>query len=379
MRELKVLHLASFSGNVGDNANHAGFYDALKETSSFSFDFHHLEIREFYWGQRYFDLDFVNYANTFDLLIIGGGNYFELWVDDSPTGTSIMIEPELFKLIMIPVIFNGLGVDPGQGASKTARDKFQRFLDVILSNGKNYVSVRNDGAVENLTKYFGSSYSERIHWTPDAGCNVSADMNYLGLEKTYIAVNLAGDMPEIRFANAYDKFINSMADFFCWIYGEKLVGEIVLVPHIFKDLDCINDVMDVLPDMIRRNFVTVAPLLHGMGSEKKIFSIYKNAELTIAMRFHANLCSLSLGTATVGLVSYIQIKKLYEELGLTDYLVDTSDDNFGHHLVKQVSTILCNHKLVRERVRTVSEQLKTQLTLNIKKIDQFLNERLPEI
>ena len=80
---LRVLHLASFAGNIGDLANHAGARRMLAERLGFALKFTDLEIREFYWKQRSFDDAFVAYANSFDLLIIGGGNYFELWVDHS--------------------------------------------------------------------------------------------------------------------------------------------------------------------------------------------------------------------------------------------------------------------------------------------------------
>ena len=79
MKTIKTLHLASFDGNVGDNANHSGFYRHLKAQPGYDFAIEQLEIREYYWKQRFFDDGFVDLVNDYDLLIIGGGNYFELW------------------------------------------------------------------------------------------------------------------------------------------------------------------------------------------------------------------------------------------------------------------------------------------------------------
>lgn len=134
MKKLKTLHLASFNGNIGDNANHNGFYKHL-ESLDYEFEIDELEIREFYWKQRSFDESFVELVNSYDLLIVGGGNYFELWVEDSPTGTSISIELELLKKINTPILFNALGVDPGQGASEANIQKFRDFLDVLIQRG----------------------------------------------------------------------------------------------------------------------------------------------------------------------------------------------------------------------------------------------------
>ena len=65
-KKLRVLHFASFAGNIGDLANHAGARRMLNENLGFTLEFTDLEIREFYWSQRSFDDAFVAYANSFD-------------------------------------------------------------------------------------------------------------------------------------------------------------------------------------------------------------------------------------------------------------------------------------------------------------------------
>ncbi len=58
-KKLNVLHLASFSGNIGDNANHIGTRSQFAKNLDFELFFTELEIREFYWRQRLFDEEFV--------------------------------------------------------------------------------------------------------------------------------------------------------------------------------------------------------------------------------------------------------------------------------------------------------------------------------
>ena len=53
MKKLKTLHLASFEGNIGDNANHNGFYKHLQQNKLFTFNIDKLEIREFYWKKNF--------------------------------------------------------------------------------------------------------------------------------------------------------------------------------------------------------------------------------------------------------------------------------------------------------------------------------------
>ncbi len=131
---LRLLHIASFSGNVGDNANHMGFRPWFEAHVDAPAAWTNLEIREFYWRERQWDAGLVEFINSHDMLIIGGGNYFELWVEQSPTGTSIAMDLKLFDEIKVPVFFNALGVDPGQGVPDTSRERFTAFLDKLLGS-----------------------------------------------------------------------------------------------------------------------------------------------------------------------------------------------------------------------------------------------------
>ena len=207
MKILKTLHLASFDGNIGDNANHYGFYKYFNKDKNFKFDIDELEIREFYWKKMFFDKSFVELVNSYDLLIVGGGNYFELWVEDSPTGTSIAIELELLEQIETPILFNALGVDPGQGASEKNIKKFKNFLDALIERN-DFISIRNDGAKKAIIDYVGEKYLEYINYTPDAGffVDVNEPSEYYK-NKKYLAINIAYDMQEVRFKNiSYEQF-----------------------------------------------------------------------------------------------------------------------------------------------------------------------------
>ena len=98
---MKILHIASFKGNIGDNANHIGFRDWFEKLVKHTVEWENIEIREFYRSKRKWDNGFAKEANAYDLVIIGGGNYFELWVEKSPSGTSIEISPEVLRKIEI--------------------------------------------------------------------------------------------------------------------------------------------------------------------------------------------------------------------------------------------------------------------------------------
>ncbi len=199
-RTIRVLHLASFAGNIGDLANHAGARRKMAEKLSVSLEITELEIREFYWKQRHFDDDFVSYANGFDLLIVGGGNYFELWVDHSATGTSIDLTPERLAHLTVPTVFFALGVDTGQGYSERSAQRFSALVETILGRSDLFFCVRNDGSSRALAEVLGEAVAQQVPVMPDCGffAGGGSQAKLPGQPKR-LGINLAGDMLERRF------------------------------------------------------------------------------------------------------------------------------------------------------------------------------------
>lgn len=347
MNTLNILHVASFTGNIGDNANHSGFKTRLTEKLGFCLNFTDYEIREVYWKNKKFDENFVHLANEHDLIVVGGGNYFELWVDDSKTGCSFDIDLELLKMIKPPLVFNALGVDPAQGASETALRKFRKFLDVIIESPQMLLSCRNDGSKKALKDIVGEKYEKEFFHVPDAGFYTKINDYYhpeLDGNRKNVVVQLAGDMIEARYPNKVKKDISF--DTFLKGMGEVVTSlceggaNVIFIPHIFRDISIISAVIDKIPDEIRRKYVKTAPYLIGDEGQSYIFDLYNKADLVLAMRFHANVCSFGLGTPCIGLVNYRQIKELFYELDALDYCVEVNKEGFESVLLGLAENII---------------------------------------
>ncbi|MFW3341613.1 hypothetical protein [Aliarcobacter butzleri] len=119
------MHIASFSGNIGDNASHIGFYNIL--SSIIDYDIAQIEMRKFY--QNYnkadklsFNKEFIEYINSFDICFIGGG-FLDYHIKDSKTGTTIDIDLSLIKNIKTPTYFTSLGSNPHKEVPKENIEK----------------------------------------------------------------------------------------------------------------------------------------------------------------------------------------------------------------------------------------------------------------
>lgn len=336
---MRVLHVASFTGNIGDNANHIGFRPWFQSQVGRPVEWTSLEIREFYWKEREWDDTFVALANTYDLVVIGGGNYFELWVESSPTGTSIAIAPQIFAKLTVPIFFNALGVDPGQGVPEVSLVRFTAFLDTLLADSCFLVSVRNDGAHDNFRHYLGDERANAVHRVPDGGFFTPTPEPANKSDGVYrIGVNIASDMPEVRFRgfgsdNAISGFVNEFAKTIQTLNQNHPQAEFVLFPHIFRDIEIISQLMSQLPDRLRRTRLSVAP--YGCGDQAALASlaIYASCDLVLAMRFHANVCPIGMGRQTIGLSCYPQIENLYKELNQPERAIDVSQPGFAEPLI----------------------------------------------
>lgn len=372
---LTVLQVASFQGNIGDNANHNGTRKKLRENLSHDIKFSESEIRKYYVNYTRddalaFDENFVSKANSHDLVLIGGGNFFELWVEDSVTGTTIDMPIEIYDQIDSPVVFYGLGCDPHMGVPKQNYQKFRRFLEYMLNDENCLVSVRNDGSKSNIAECFGTELAEEVSVVPDGGFFLEVSETShpeLSDEKSTIGINVATDMVETRFPNhglnelSYEGFVQRFGNVLNNVLERNTDFDFVFFPHIYSDLRAIADVLAELDTLFRRTRVTVAPLLHGFGSAEYIFDMYEACECTMGMRFHSNVPPIGLTVPSIGLSSYPQIKNLYTELGLTERAVCVNERGFEEPLQNLIFDTLDQRPGIVEEYNSVNNSLEEDL------------------
>lgn len=383
---MKVLHVASFNGNIGDHANHRGFRRCFSEYIGDDFVFDELEIREFYrsWGIRKFDSTFVDYVNQYDLLIIGGGNYFELCWDYSQTGTTIDLSIDLLKQIKPKIVFNGMGIDDKNGTVNPDNiTKFKIFLEYIINNKNILLSVRNDGSKEIANKYFSKKINDNILRIPDGGFFINPkEYNHVEIPqgKKLIAINLAGDSENIRFSNdgrdgrlTKIQFVDECADSINEILSKYNDVHLVMTAHIVKDYEIIVAVLNKVNDFYVRTRVTVAPCVNGNITDGDyIFDLYRKADMVIGMRYHANVCAIAVGTPTIGIVNFSKHKELYRDILMEDRIVASDEIEFSKRLVNKIDFSMSNLSKLEQENKDLLIKLTTENKIYFEKIKELL-------
>ena len=174
MTLIKILHVASFTGNIGDNASHIGLYSILRNILGDNFEVEKVEIRRFYKNyslsdKMHFDDKFVEMANKKDLLIVGGGGFFDYWVPNSSTGTTIDMSKEVLEKLFVPTLFVSVGCMPHQSIPEGNIDRLHSFLTALCHKQNVRIALRNDGSLSEIRRLFGSEFDNKIQEILDNG------------------------------------------------------------------------------------------------------------------------------------------------------------------------------------------------------------------
>lgn len=360
MRIIKILHVASFTGNVGDNASHLGLYNVLKTVLGDRLDIEQVEIRRFY--KKYsladkmnFDLEFTQKANAKDLLIFGGGGFLDYWVPNSETGTTFDMSDEILDKLIVPTLFVSVGCMPHQPVPEGNIDKFHHFLQKVGSKKNMRIAVRNDGSILEIKRLFGGEFEGIITEILDNGFfyEPSLKFNCRLLEKPYIAINTTLDqltmknrmIGNINYSQLREELLSLL---------QRIIDEtdysLVFVPHIFKDLQAFRELLEGMNDFYIRSRVAIAPYLQGNYGCNYLMSVYNQADSILSMRFHANVCPLSMGKHTVGLAALDRVVHMYNSIGKSSDCIPVNE-KFADKVYKKLIDISPNNSdtLISER------------------------------
>ena len=359
-KKLKVLHLASFLGNIGDYANHRGFYKMFRKVAPVA-EFTQVEIRKFYKNRSElkFDNNFLKQINNHDLLVLGGGGFFDLQWDYSNTGTTVDFTEEFINGIKIPVLVNAMGYHEYEEVKEKNVKKFKNFLNIILNKDNWFVSVRNDGSFERMFSRYGKLVNKVLK-VPDSGFFYSpkrhCQLNLKDKNTIWIGLNITNDLFNKNFNKDLDvdTFNNLFGQFISQVLKENKNYKIIFFPHAHQDLITISIILNKLDDKYKREKIMVAPFVTQENSIDQVFDLYRLCLCVVGMRFHTNVCSVGMGTPSIGLAGHEQVSALYRELYMPERCVKLDNINFISELRNKLfKTIKSKNKIRLKYLQTV--------------------------
>lgn len=413
-QKLKVIQLAAYQSNIGDNANISGFRDKLEcYFEDYDVVFTDLDLVNFSWNLDQYTNDTIELINSHDLFVIGGGGFFELIPGtDTWTGTRINIPKETFDKIKPATLFFAVGIDTvradldGRDISQEV-EKFKSFVDYVHSNERMLLSTRHDGSLGVIQKLLGDDYVDKFVLAPDGGFFSTYSDCYhpeLAENKINIAINYGGDLLDARFPmsgaqgvegaslsgvekpsdyelndNFYHQGFNRFNTAFCnvlkQLYQESNDFNFIFVPHIYRDIEVGFQMINELDFPINRRATTAAPYLSGFKGKDYIVDLYKKCDLTIGMRFHANICPIGLGTPSIGLETFPILGPLYKSLGIAEQnIIAYHTDDLEERLYNKIKNTLKNSASVRKQYSDIKNNLNSDIETVFERLSRMISQ-----
>lgn len=381
-RKLNVLHLASFSGNIGDLANHIGFYKKFNKIINYDVEFKQLEIRKFYknYAEMKFDDLFLELVNQYDLLVLGGGGFFDLRWDYSHTGTTIDFSEQIIEKINTPVLVNAMGYHEFDEINDNNISKFEKFLNSIVNNDKWFISLRNDGSYKRMKNRCGGIV-DKLLTVPDHGFFLNPrEFQKLGLnckDRIWIGMSITNDLLSKKFnmdVNSVDTLNNMIGQAINRILDQDRNKGIIFFPHTPQDVITIGVLMSLINEKNKRERVIVAPYMSCVKEAiEATFDLGRVCSCVVSMRFHSNVCFIGMNIPTIGLAGHEQISSLYDELGLTNRCVKINSKKFVDELLDKIDESLSMVGEIKRKYAKINNGLCNQANLYHKKLrDWFL-------
>ncbi len=148
------------------------------------------------------------------------------------------------------------------------------------------------------------------------------------------------------------------------------------MPHIWRDILFISQLLPMIPDPYLRRRISIGRMETTATGLPAFLSDYRGFDLVWGMRFHANVCPLGMGVPSRGLFNYPQVQYLYDEIGMSDRVVDVREPGFGHGLVAQSQSDFMHLPAVRESCAQLSHRLNDQADATFNAIDAWLMQNL---
>lgn len=381
---MRIIHIASHKGNIGDIFNHAGFYQYLDKIFDKKYSIEKIELRDFYYSaknKKNFDKVFADYINTFDLCIIGGGGFFDAQWDNSQTGTTLDFSVDFINSVKIPVIVNAMGYhEYPDKTNEIICQKFNNFLNKILDKSNWLVSVRNDGSFERIEKRYKNIALNKILKVPDNAFftilppprlfnPIQRESGVIGICVTndLFSKYYNGNIKTTDFNRIIANFVNNQA---------KCQRKIIFFPHTPDDINTINEVLRYVDGYTKRNQIVIAPFeASDIQSVYNLAEYYKRCDFIIAMRFHSIIMGINLNIPTIALAGHQQIEGLFSELNLSDFCIKVNKTDIDEKLNVIINNLL-NDNSIEKRYALIYRKLNSEKIFYLKNLKDFIESSL---
>lgn len=335
MSHCTILHVASHEINVGDGALIGGIRQVLREIAGFEPRYRPMEMTDFPARSSEVSPESLDAASA-DLILVGGGGSIDGRPSHTRSGMAFPLSGDEVRRLRTPLAYVALGVNmlPGEGLHHA--DRLAEVLRACRDRGIPF-SVRNDGSIDRLRDELGEA-ADAVVEVPDPGFFVSVDPGHvvpaMSGHRPCVLVQIAGDNPDKRLGvsksarswswrraggDARQRFVADVAELVRWLIAE-LDAEVILAPHILRDVPATGELVARLDPAICRRRVRVLGVPHAMHAPQ-FFQAYAKADLVVGMRGHSVICAVGLRRPCVALSTHAKVSGFMQSCQLSEWSI----------------------------------------------------------
>ena len=356
--ETLVTHVShQFCGNVGDTV--------LAQCSRYAINYKNTYKWAYLSLRKKVDISTIDMINSSKALVIGGGGLF--LPDGTPNSVSGWQWPcpkELLNQITVPIIIFGVGFNYFRGQEPNS--VFIENLNAIIDRAS-FVGLRNSGSITAVKSLVNETLRNKIVYQP---CTTTIINRLYGTEHRLnsskkIAVNISFDRINLRFGIRKNEILSEIAEAISVIH--KNGYQIYNIAHCSCDLEFSSFLQDLSIPHTNVDATFWLP--------QKLISFYKNIDVVIGMRGHAQMIPFGVGTRIISLGTHAKMKWFLEDINSTDWYIDCFDNknSIAGNIINAFNSIV-DSETVLSRLYNEQDRLYNITQNNISHIQEIIGQ-----
>ncbi|APH39862.1 hypothetical protein BHR79_03035 [Methanohalophilus halophilus] len=308
-KEIPLSHVSVYSlGNIGDTILSKCVRSIFNECNN-SLSWNLIPVK------KTVNSNSIMQINESEMLVIGGGGLFLPDTNkNNISGWQWACGKDSLNQIKIPIVFFAVGYNyfKGQHPESLFVENLKEFV-----KKSSFFGVRNSGSRKKIIELVGTQFEEKIVFQPCPTTLISKLYSLPEKKRTKnIAFNVAFDRYDKRFGKNIYLILSQIASAAKRL--DDLGYNIYLVNHIKKDAT-----FSLSLDNASVPYVNVD--LSGEFPDKAI-EFYKQMDVVIGMRGHAQMIPFGLNCGIITLGSHDKMKWFLEDIDSLDFYIDITEE-----------------------------------------------------
>ncbi len=286
-------------------------------------------------------------------ILVGGGGLFlrdQAGADASRSGWQWNCAPERIREFSIPLIVFGVGYNRFRNQS----DFDPVFADHItaLVEQSAFFGLRNHGSIEAIREYLPPELRSRVVYQP-CPTTIAAHLYPAATpsevspkEGRRLVLNAAFDRREMRFGTNEERVLTQLAEVMRECHAEG--WDIVLANHKPQDAEMGRFLEAAGVPYTEQNLAATYPA--------DIVTWYRDADLVVGMRGHAQMIPFGLHRPIVSIISHDKMQWFLDDIGHPEWGVDVRSQYFAEELLGTIRAVATNPQ-VPEMLLQAQEKL----------------------